>query len=190
MKGILFKPPMMKAIVEGRKTVTRRRIDIDPLGWELSGFNEGGLLDFGVVHFWRKDYNSQGLTLKPRYQVGETVYIKEAWQIYGYKYLDCATIKYSFDGAIKKFYWDEWLTKNTVYGAGGDTIWRSPMFLREKYARYFITITAVRADNFFLPLISPEELDREGGEQALDMLAKISGKWVWVYSFKKLGSEV
>ena len=63
---------------------------------------------------------------------------------------------------------------------------RSPLFLPEKFARYFIKITGVRAENFLLPLIAPEELEREGGELALDMLAKISGKWVWRYEFKPI----
>jgi hypothetical protein len=34
MKGILFKPDMLKAIVEGRKDITRRIAKYDPEGFE------------------------------------------------------------------------------------------------------------------------------------------------------------
>jgi len=141
MKGILFKPDMIKAIAEGRKTVTRRRIDIDPLGWELSGFNEGGLLDFGVVHFWRKDYNSQGLTLKPKYKVGEVVYIKEA-----HRYIQNDGdpydfgIQYKLDSQVK---W--WRDNGNLMDYPINEKWRSPLFLKEIFARYFLKIVGVKA---------------------------------------------
>ena len=37
-----------------------------------------------------------------------------------------------------------------------------------------------------MPLISSDELELEGGDAALDMLAKISGKWVFRYEFEKV----
>jgi len=183
---------MIKAIVEGRKTQTRRRIDIDPLGWELSGFNEGGLLDFGVVHFWRKDYNSQGYTVKPRYQVGEVVYIKEAWceSYYG------KPTKYKLDGEGSP---------------GPKGFWRSPLFLAAENARYFIKITDVRAERLqeitlsdiydegcplevatiFTDPMAGYETKANAYEWYHDIWDSINKKtpwasnpWIWVYTFR------
>jgi len=165
MKGILFKPDMIKAIVKGRKTVTRRRIDIDPLGWELSGFNEGGLLDFGVVHFWRKDYTSQGLTVKPKYKVGEVVYIKEVWHFLNVNYESPMSaehfgkgndfaIEYT-DGELR---W--WKDNGGEYNYPINEKQRSPLFMPEKFARYFIKIAEVSAEQ--LQEITPNDCIAEG----------------------------
>lgn len=137
MRGILFKPDMIKAIVEGRKTKTRRIVKPEPDNLEL-------------LKRW----------CKPRYLPGETVYIKEAWQIFGYRFLEWAKIRYALDGAVKQVIWDDWLEKNTVYGAGGDTEWRTPMFLREAFARYFIKIKAVEPQR--LQEITEEDAKAEG----------------------------
>ena len=113
---------------------------------------------------------------KPRYQVGEVVYIKEAW---------CpliAPIYNLLNPTIPTVYKQE-------MDAGGATLpkefkWHSPMRMPEWAARYFIKITDIRAERLRLPL-SPEELKLEGGELTLSILEKINGLWVFVYSFKK-----
>ncbi len=81
MKGILFKPDMTKAIVEGRKTVTRRVIKPQP---EL---DVAGIWDWkprkDVEIGWRQIYDQAMIIEYARYQVGETVYIKEAHYRWG-----------------------------------------------------------------------------------------------------------
>ena len=87
MKGILFTPEMIQAIVEGRKTQTRRLgglkiINRQPDIWELNAYDGGKVFCFND-----KRHNISSLSrffpieCKPRYQVGETVYIKEAFMI-------------------------------------------------------------------------------------------------------------
>ena len=72
MKGILFKPDMIKAIIEGRKTQTRRIIKPQPRHPNI----EVGLDHIDVIGQF---VFTDGSILKPRYLTGETVYIKEAW---------------------------------------------------------------------------------------------------------------
>ena len=177
MKGKLFKPTLIKAVVEGKKTVTRRKFDIDPLGWVFKG------MPYGIAAFDHKE-TGERITMRPRYQVGDTVYIKEAWATE--KHLDKFSPSYiSGAGYAPVFYKaDEPIHTISVIGK-----WRSPRFMPAWAARYFIQITGVRAENFFLPLLTPEELEREGGEPALDMLAKIGGKWVFRYEFKFTGRD-
>jgi len=65
MKGLVFSQPIIPAWLAGNKTVTRRLINPQPDGtwedgrpwWDIGGLNGG----------------------HPRYQPGETVYIKETW---------------------------------------------------------------------------------------------------------------
>uniref|UniRef100_A0A6M3J5P8 ASCH domain-containing protein n=1 Tax=viral metagenome TaxID=1070528 RepID=A0A6M3J5P8_9ZZZZ len=158
MRGILFKPDMIKAIVEGRKTVTRRVIKPQP-----SHFHYAADAQYPC--------KPNGEQIQPKYQVGDTVYLKEAWALHpAAKELGYPIVFYKERGDV--------ISKQNR--------WRSPLFMPAWAARYFIKIKDVRAENFFLPILTPEELEREGGELALDMLAKISGKWVFRYEFESI----
>jgi len=77
MKGILFKPDMIKAIHDGRKTVTRRVIKTQPPENAIEVFSwfapeiKSNKAPEGL---WMEDENGLKFLQKPRYQVGETVY--------------------------------------------------------------------------------------------------------------------
>jgi len=149
MKGILFKPDMIRAIVEGRKTQTRRVIKIPEDGRIKDGsqfkdgyvmicFDQSGLAD------WKKQY--------ARYQVGETVYIKET--LYRHPYLDEAG--YMLDetpvfinqtiGDCLKWRWQ----KDILTG----------MFMPQEAARSHIVITDVRTER--LQEIAWYDVPKEG----------------------------
>src|SRR3990167_4908351 len=117
MKGILFKPDMIKAITEGRKIVTRRLIKEQTDDWR-------------VAH--------------PRYKVGEIVYVKEAWHFLNVP--ENRASPYDFgveyiDGAIS---W--WTDNSNEMNYPLDEKKRSPMFLPEKFARLFLKILSVRPE--------------------------------------------
>lgn len=200
MKGILFRPDMIKAIVEGRKTQTRRldglkEINQEPDSWELSGFNKGGLPDFGVFHFW--SINNKELpvvTAKPRYRVGEVVYIKEAWAV-NPTYDDLKPSEIPSPAFVT--YLND---RHNVVLVGRN---RSPLFMPEWAARHFIQITGVRSER--LNQITEEDAIAEGilpEESPFDAPPAMryatlwdslnpKVKWetnpfVWVYSFKKV----
>lgn len=190
MKGILFKPEMIKAIVEGRKTVTRRLLNPQPFHvigtkdifrWEPSK----------LVSINMRDHADLAIPYA-KYHFMEFVYIKEAWSTYGYPEIP--------------FYKDEPGIK--VNGIA----WHSPMFLPEKFARYFICIKSVRverlqditgedasAEGVILPFRVHGDGDSEyyeGIEKAyIDYYAKLwdsinkktpwaSNPWVWRYEFE------
>jgi hypothetical protein len=143
MKGILFKPEMIQAIIEGRKTQTRRVIKPQPI---IAQTYKGLTL---------KDLEYDGF--KPRYQVGEPVYIKEAWATEKqYDHLKPSEIPHT----AKIFYVSdgvgEWPTNLSIGKL------RSPLFLPEPFARYFILIKDVRAER--LQEISEWDAQAEGIE--------------------------
>ena len=167
MKGILFKPDMHKAIREGRKTVTRRVIKPQPpvasLPVDLVG-------EFSVLG---KDYRA-------RYQVGEVVYIKEAW------YADN-------NDKGELYYRADWAEDQVDYVVPK---WKSPLFMPAWAARDFIQITGVRAER--LQEISPgelctTELEREGipykNRFGIDFTTRLE-RYVLLEDFKKLWDSI
>ncbi len=75
MKGLSFSEPMMLAWLDGRKTVTRRlinlQVDFDITGCQCINHDPP----------WFEFFNTKGKSriIKPKYLPGETVYIKETW---------------------------------------------------------------------------------------------------------------
>jgi hypothetical protein len=148
MKGILFKPDMIQAIIEGRKTQTRRlsglkQVNSNPNRWvKVTPKNCATVFLF-------TDIDRYGIWQKPRYQIGETVYIKEAIEKIG----DYAI--YKSDGApvmfmqsLNRLAW-EWMKP-----------YLSPLHLPMRAARYFLVITDVRAER--LQKINSYDIEREG----------------------------
>ena len=200
MKGILFKPDMIKAIVEGRKTQTRRAIKPQPKVIH-SQYTDSSIETEQLFRNGRK-------TLKPRYQVGETVYIKEAWQV-----LDVDTrtlrepihhvkIEHRIDGVVR------WTHMPATIAYTIPDAWHSPLHLAEITARYFIQITDARAER--LQNMTEKDALEEGinikavttqGNLVIDVPSYVnayamlwdfinpnypweSNPWVWPYRFK------
>lgn len=178
MKGILFKSWKIKAIADSPPDFvwqTRRVMNPQPVQHEY------GLWVWKRTA-WRNGVQVSDLSPvdKGRYQTGDTVYIKEAWQLIEAdgEYNDFGVI-YSDGDCV----W--WRDNGNVMLYPIDEKKRSPRFMPAWAARYFIQITNVRAERLQLAL-SQEDFQAEGGEQALEILEKINGLWVFVYTFKKV----
>jgi len=195
MKGILFKPDMIKAIVEGRKTVTRRVVKFHkPVNTTSSLSITGKIFSMGDSNeeerLLSEGIIKPGLSLS-RYQVGEVVYIKEA--LFRHPYLDEAG-----------YVLDE--TPVFINQTIGDCLkWRwqkdilNGMFMPQEAARYFIRIKDVRAER--LQEITEADAVKEGIDGDFQEYPRLafselwdsinkppydwqSNCWVWVYSFK------
>lgn len=150
MKGILFTPDDIKAIREGRKTVTRRAesslkvINQEPDRW-------GAEKDGNKWHFFTKEYFNAHKIIIPRYKVGEILYVKEAWAMQ--EFAICSPPDYwnsREQSELSPRYHDKtgiWHpvihklgTENYAWGLSGEPKWRSPLFMPEWAARDFIKI--------------------------------------------------
>jgi hypothetical protein len=170
MQGILFKPWKHKAIRENpdRKWMTRRIMNPQP--YEYGGYQDVWLWAFkkgwiSTPNYW-VDHS--------RYKVGEILYIEEA--LYkdesGIAIYKLGDTRVAPNGGVLKWRWKR------------DTL--SAMFIPEEARRDFIQITAVRAERYYEKNLTPQDIEAEGGQQALDYLKQHEGKWLFVYSFKKV----
>ncbi len=179
MKAILFKTDMIKAIAEGRKTVTRRlhglkEVNKEPDAWTqhnvVNDYPPAKIGDWIFIHL-----DGTGVLAKPRYRVGEIVYIKEGW---------CAENKYNklkpseLPDDAKIWYLSDVLYDPFILG-----IKRSPLFLPEHFARYFVKILSNRTER--LQEITTEEIIKEGLSSYLreyDAEVDLREQWVKLWN--------
>lgn len=130
--GILFKPEMVRAILEGRKTQTRRGLK--------------GTIPFGNWDETKKH---------SPWQVGDYLYVKETWWSFGYFFTTRETTK---TGKLK----EKWLRESDVhFSADHEDGWEPPkkspyaigwwrkmssLFLEKKDARIWLKVTNVRVE--------------------------------------------
>jgi len=156
MKGILFKPEIWQAklrvLEEYGEAVTRRVIKPQLVshgdGWWS---HQVGKV---TTSFQEGEQTPEMIALAP-YQVGETVYIKEAWATeLRYNNLRPSEIPHS----AKIFYANDGVGEWPINLAIG--MMRSTLHLPEVFARYFIEMKDVRAER--LQEISEEDAWLEG----------------------------
>lgn len=190
MKGICFIEPLHDKTVKKTKTETRRIIVNQPLENEIIKPFANGF--FGIYHKVGGIDNLK-VTLKPRYNVGEILYLKEPYFI-----LESKQIEYRYEPTffLEGSVMPKWQ-------------WKNKLFMPASAARHFIKITAVRAER--LQDISNEDCIKEGivfdgsvYSNGLDniqylepraaykaLINSIDGKdtwvnnpWVWVYDYE------
>lgn len=194
-KPILFNTEMVKAILEGRKTVTRRVVNLD-LGLADTDKNDSSYLkipdEYGDYH------DAKDLC---RYKIGDILYVRETWQE-GYK----GNVDENGDAILEY-----------LYRADGDDIavefsngkWKPSIHMPKKAARIFLKVTDVRVEklqditkdwnNFKKEGIIEEhgfrsEMHRDFIElwnstikkQDIDKYSWKSNPWVWVIEFERV----
>ena len=194
MKGICFIEPLFHRVVKGEKTQTRRMITPQPVD------SVENLMFFGNKVFRTRDEYDELIFINPKYEVGEKVYLKEPYILYQEEYQES---KASQSGIQYAYKFGNHLSIEEITGKS-DSKWKNKLFMPESAARYFIEITAVRAER--LQDVSEEDCIKEGvtlydtngkylGKGYIDTYAalidKINGKgtweknpFVWVYDFK------
>lgn len=139
MKPILFNTEMVRAILEGRKTVTRRVINRDIANW-CDKEKDGTLLSYE---------NSYGDFINPvdlcRYRVGDVLYVRETWR---------ELIKPI--GMPKEYDYKADTDKRAV----GLYKWKPSIHMPKEAARIFLRVTDVRVEQ--LQDITREQVHKEG----------------------------
>lgn len=169
MKPILFSTPMVQAILDGRKTMTRRVLKTPH--------------DFDV--FWKMEHNIAifneedsplNVIVRPKYKVGDVLYVRETFGVLHYEGVDTTpTYFYKADGG-------------EIAQIKG--IWKPSLFMPKEAARIFLKVTAVKAER--LQDISEEDAIAEGIQpvQDFDSGNGLSGRQMYENYLPKGYTEV
>ena len=190
MKPIIFNTPMVQAILDGRKTQTRRVIKPQPNSKaEYKGTEIGKHVFETDIDMWH---------IKSPYQPGQVLWVRETWSM------------------IDDMPYDNYVYR-TDYGTTEDDSfppsmfkWKPSIHMPREAARIFLRVKTVRVER--LQYITEEDAIAEGMSKTLvDGVVFISAKgnfhvfwdslnikrgygwesnpWVWVYEFEKFNKE-
>lgn len=195
-KQILFNTEMVKAILEGKKTSTRRIIKF-PEG--MTGrLPEGEFEDNKPFLFYPSGIK------RPPYQVGDTLYVRETWLVDSANdanknmAIDFKAIQDGYHAAeiLCDFKPDRYKKFRKFYQKKG---WQSSLFMPREAARIFLKVTDVRVER--LQDITEEEAKSEGIDDVLPVFTAKElfqaewnsiyknwneNPWVWVIEFEKV----
>lgn len=158
---ILFNTEMVRAILDGRKTVTRRVIKPQPepeqiykIGYCIAGDKR----NIGKYGFGTNEYGSRILFVKPPCKYGDILYVREAF---------CPNY---FDEGLAGYRGDGLRGNRTAYKADyhretiGDVVpepkWRPSIHMPKEAARIWLKVTDVRVER--LQEINDKEAKKEG----------------------------
>lgn len=142
MKSILFNTEMVRAILDGRKTVTRRVMKPQPQrdyscntpfwSWKDCQWAEGGI-----------GFPVSGIEDHAPYKPGDILYVRETWKnatgdLAGGGYALFDTFVYKADGKAKDNYpLDQLMVEDS---------WRPSIHMPKRAARIFLRVTDIRAE--------------------------------------------
>ena len=206
MKKIMFNDRygLTKAVLEGRKTMTRRIITVQPANDDMMAhicYNEDKYIGWQFITAPPIGKVAKSEIFKPHYKVGEVVAVAQSYENIG------------MDGSAQLFEKDMsgYYTRTDLCKG-----WRNKMFIRSELMPHYIRITSIRAER--LQDITEEDCLREGiwkaenicidgitywypnltsstfrtpREAFASLIDKISGRgtwqsnpYVWVYEFE------
>ena len=198
---ILFSTPMVRALLEGRKTMTRRIIKSQPPewaaypqpagdGWEWTDRN----VDADDLQHWPDYYKPM---LCPYGKPGDLLWVRETWHTDEADLIYARAKHEDLMSASPIFY-----RADPVNNDAG-CVWRPSIFMPKWASRITLKITDVRAE--LLRAITEEDAKSEGAEPVrgqhkfgfLNLWISINGPtgwidnpWVWVISFEVINQNV
>lgn len=201
MKPILFNTEMVRAILDGRKTVTRRVVkpqsnyEAMTAAGQITSENPITIED-GLVVTKNGDITTWG---KLPYRPGDILYVRETWAVWSPTYGMIPEIIYKADG----------------YSQSHKMKWRPSIHMPREAARIFLRVTDVRVER--LQDITEDDAREEGvaaeiicrkpfeAIPSLERFKKIwdstikpadralygweANPWVWVIGFERISKE-
>jgi hypothetical protein len=160
VKPILFNTEMVRAILDGRKTCTRRVIKsqpdekhIYPLGYVTDSTEKKNVGCFG---FGIDEYSGSVQYAKQPYHPGDILYVRETWQCWrAHRYEATADIRFRAGGddvrlqfangstdSIDRYDFDTFVHK--WFSHNGE--WKPSLFMPKEAARIWLKVTDVRVE--------------------------------------------
>lgn len=207
MKPILFNTEMVQAILEGRKTVTRRLIKPQPEGDGTAP--EPLKTRPGYWNAWGDD-----LVYKQPYKIGDVLYVRETWQFI--PCIDCGLNDHGACRSAPTTYEDKEAISEGCFVYKEDypeperICWHPSIHMPKQAARIFLRVTGVRPERLREMVLGDvlmegitETETYEGTwdrwHETWDSTLKPSDRpiygweanpWVWVVGFERVSKEV
>jgi hypothetical protein len=203
MKPILFNTEMVQAILDGRKTSTRRVIKPQPAGAHTLMNISGGKAEFMCGRIGNGYCIDFAESRKLPYLPGDILYVRETFTVgkiaYGEEPDGTAMPYISQCTGENDIIPKEYALRNKI--GTDDVIWKPSIFMPKESARIFLRVVRVQAER--LQNITPEECTEEGAGvcnttalfQAIwnntirnsdfDKYGWNANPWVWVINFER-----
>ena len=147
IKPILFNTEMVRAILDGRKTVTRRVVKPQPTHEQPDSL-KGSSMWWGSKMFL------------PPYQAGDVMWVRETWKILDVLENASARFEYLAGGEISNVISISAKRLKTVLKFLKKNGWLPSLFMPREAARIFLKVKNVRAER--LQEMTVEDIEREG----------------------------
>lgn len=166
MKPILFNTEMVRAILEGRKTVTRRVAKKVPTNTHRVEPIESGQFEcyYGDYLPEVKGFFDGSTIVTPPYQVNDILYVRETWR-------ELITPV----GAAKDYSYKADIHNAMMSVFNG--LWRPSIHMPKEAARLFLRVTDVRVER--LQDMKPEDALKEGVKETFPPLAVDEFRDIW-----------
>lgn len=174
IKPILFNTEMVRVILDGHKTCTRQVVKKVPEGtYQIDAEVNGDSLRFFATYGKLIEGGTADLytELKPPYQVGSALYVRETWQ--HLCKLDGNEIP--IEGTERYYYAATDTLPQAVYidqqGRTHDRIpWHPSIHMPQEAARIWLKVTGVRVER--LQELTEEGAEKEGCRESVDSKTK------------------
>lgn len=208
LKPILFNTEMVKAILEGRKTTTRRlvKVDLSLLDYDKNDSSYAYLPDkYGDFHH---------LLEYSKIKVGDILYVRETWKVEHTYGDELADIRFKANNEMEHLTGLKEETYDKLINFESKNGWQPSLFMPKEAARIFLRVKDVRVER--LQDITDEGAKAEGSnvgigfaekmrETATDRFIKIwnstvnkkdldkygwsANPYVWVIEFERISKE-
>jgi hypothetical protein len=149
-KPIIFSTPMVKAILEGRKTQTRRVIKPQPDDGGVHGVTVEGFQTalYQAEEYWINTEEGESKQVKPRYRKGDILWVREKF---------CNVNR---PEVTEYYYFADTLFVECEDYDPKEWTWKTSLYMPRKAARLFLKVTSVRVER--LQDISEKDAEAEG----------------------------
>ncbi len=202
-RPILFNTDMVKAILDGKKTETRRLVTKKFIIQPDQEINQNGKGRFELYNVTPRCGIPQNVFFKPPYQPEDILYVRETWQylyeLDGNEQIIEGTGRYYY-AATDQIPFDTYIDSRGI--SHEKTPWKPSIHMPKDAARIFLKVTDIRPerlqdiddngvvaeglqigdpfDALWDPTVKKSDQDRYGWD---------ANPWVWVINFKRLESE-
>lgn len=177
---ILFNTDMVRAILDGRKTVTRRLVKLP----KYIQLQDDGLYTLFADGTCYENQHMEDITdyLNKPYQPGDTLYVRETWKLEEF-YDAEALIRFRAGGEIDIDYECEGATYSKLLKYVDDIGWQPSLFMPKEAARIWMKVKEVRVER--LQKMTPDDAVREGTKETFPPLAVDEFRDIWNSTIKK-----